>query len=90
MRYFVTVLVILLISFFGVYYLKSKNIIQFKSRNTNAPKSEEVESAGNADPLEQIREYSGKIEGWENMFAEIKDVLNNVKQIQEEVIKDDQ
>lgn len=92
MRYFISVVVILALSFCGFYYLKSKNIVHFKpsiskASSPNVPKGTKSTEPSQtksvkevrSDPLDQIKEYGEKINDLTSMFTEMKDVLEDVK-----------
>lgn len=92
MRYFIVVVAILALSFGGFYYLKSKNIVHLtpsvsKASRLDAPKVTKITEPSQAksvkkvspDPIDQIKEYGEKMQDLTGMFAEMKDVLEDVK-----------
>ena len=92
MRYFIIVVVILALSFGGFYYLKSENIMHFKPsiskasspdvpKGTKSSEPSQTKSVKevSSDPLDQIKEYGEEMQDLTGMFAEMKDVLEDVK-----------
>lgn len=100
MRYFIIVIVILALSFGGFYYLKSKNIMNFKpffskdsshdvlksTKSTETSQRKSVKEVS-SDPFDQIKEYGEKMKEWTNVVTEMNSVLEDVKStVQKETV----